>query len=113
MAKGESFKEFVLDQLSELPGVSSRAMFGGHGLYLNGEFFGLVSGDSVYFKTDAESLPDYVERGSKPFQPSEKQTLTSYYEVPLDVLEDNEMMVEWAKRAAKAKAAKDGAKKKR
>ena len=29
--KDDSFKEFVLDQLRELPGVTARSMFGGYG----------------------------------------------------------------------------------
>jgi hypothetical protein len=29
----ESFKEFVLDQLSALPELRAKAMFGAHGLY--------------------------------------------------------------------------------
>jgi len=30
--KDDSFKEFVLDQLRELPGVTARSMFGGYGI---------------------------------------------------------------------------------
>ena len=30
--KTDSFKDFVLDQLSDLRGVTCRAMFGGYGL---------------------------------------------------------------------------------
>ena len=38
----ESFADFVLDQLSELEGASARRMFGGHGLYRGGDFFGII-----------------------------------------------------------------------
>ena len=31
--KEDSFKDFVLDQLSDLRGVTCRAMFGGYGVY--------------------------------------------------------------------------------
>ena len=37
--RGDSFKEFVLDQLSAMPGLSGRAMFGGYGLYHQEKFF--------------------------------------------------------------------------
>ena len=40
----DSFKEFVLDQLSALPDVCARAMFGAHGLWpVN--FFGILDFD--------------------------------------------------------------------
>jgi DNA transformation protein and related proteins len=32
----------------------------------------------------------------KPFQPNAKQTLTSFYEVPIDILEDAEALTQWA-----------------
>jgi TfoX/Sxy family transcriptional regulator of competence genes len=38
----DSFKEFVLDQLSALPELHARAMFGAHGLYCGGKFFGIL-----------------------------------------------------------------------
>ena len=47
----DSFKEFVLDQLSQLGQVECRAMFGGHGLYHNEAFFGIISKGRLYFKT--------------------------------------------------------------
>ena len=31
--KHDGFRDFVLDQLNELPGLTCRAMFGGYGLY--------------------------------------------------------------------------------
>ncbi len=38
----------------------------------------------------------------EPFRLSEKQTLSSYYEVPADVLEDDEELMNWALRAVEA-----------
>jgi TfoX/Sxy family transcriptional regulator of competence genes len=35
----------------------------------------------------------------QPFKPTEQQTLKRYYEVPADVLEDAERLVEWAENA--------------
>jgi DNA transformation protein len=42
---------YVLDQLSQLGGASSRRMFGGVGLYFDELFFGLISGDTRYYRT--------------------------------------------------------------
>ena len=88
-------------------GVRARAMFGGYGLYLGDRFFGLVSSEGrVYFRTDELSRPDYLARGMQPFQPANRtagpKTMARNFEVPLDVLADAEVLIEWALRAARA-----------
>lgn len=77
-------------------------MFGGHGLYARDVFFGIVHQGRLYFKTDDASRPDYEECGMEPFQPNDRQTLTRYYEVPADVLENDEQLVAWARAALNA-----------
>jgi DNA transformation protein len=90
------FKQFVLDQLSGLRGLTCRAMFGGHGLYLGNRFFGIIHKSRLYFKTDERTRPAYAANGMKPFRPNAKQTLKSYYEVPVDVIEDAAQLKAWA-----------------
>lgn len=97
----DSFTEYVLDQLRALD-VRARAMFGGVGLYHGEVFFGVVAEDRLYFKTDDKSRVEYERLGMEAFRPSEKQTLSSYYEVPPDVLEDDEELTSWALRAVEA-----------
>ncbi len=92
----DSFKEFVLDQLNRLGQVECRAMFGGHGVYHNGVFFGIIFKGRLYFKTCKLTLPRYLEHGMKPFRPNAKQTLKNYLEVPADILEDADQLTDWA-----------------
>jgi DNA transformation protein len=87
-----------LDQLDELH-VTARRMFGSYGLYQGAVFFGIVSDDRLYFKTDDSSRHLYTERGMPPFTPNEKQKSKTYYEVPVDIVEDSEVLIEWARRA--------------
>ena len=96
-----SFKEYILDQFQALSGIVCRPMFGGHGLYWDGTFFGMLHKGRLYFKTNETSLPDFLKKGMKPFRPNRKQTLKTYYEVPVDVIEDNEELVRWAGYAAR------------
>lgn len=98
--KTDGFKDFVLDQLNGLRGVTCRAMFGGYGLYQRDTFFGIIHKSRLYFKTDPLTRPSYHERGMRPFRPNAKQTLKNYYEVPADVIEDAEQLATWARRAA-------------
>ena len=96
----DGFTDFVLDQLSDLHGVTCRAMFGGHGLYCGRVFFGIVHKGRLYFKTNATTAPRYREREMTPFRPSAKQALNSYYEVPVDILENAEELTIWAQQAS-------------
>ena len=99
MTKDSSFAAFVQDQLRGLGRVACRAMFGGFGLYQGKTFFGVIFKGRLYFKTDEASRAGYVARGMKPFRPSATQTLKTYYEVPVDILEDDELLIAWARRA--------------
>jgi DNA transformation protein len=105
-----SFKEFVLDQLGALPEIRARAMFGAHGLYQAGRFFGIVDEGRLFFKVNEQSRAAYVERGMGPFTYESKgRTLTmTYYEVPPEVLESAADLVEWARRAIQVAAARPG-----
>ena len=98
-----SFLDYVLEQLSEARGLKTRAMFGGHGLYIGTSFFGIVHKGALYFRTDEASRPAFVNAGSKPFNPKDKVELHRYYEVPADVLEDASELLVWAKRATRTR----------
>ena len=98
--KPDGFRDFVLDQLNELSGLTHRAMFGGYGLYCGRVFFGIVHKGRLYFKTNATTAPRYRKREMKPFRPNAKQTLNAYYEVAVDVLEDAGELTIWAQQAS-------------
>ena len=106
----ESFKEFVLDQLSALPELRAKAMFGAHGLYQADRFFAILDEGRLYFKVNEQSRAAYVERGMKPFTYQMKgRVLTmSYYEVPPDVLEDAGKLVAWAQQAIQVAGTSSG-----
>ena len=95
----EAFKDLVLAQLDALGGVTCRAMFGGHGLYHGRTFFGIIFKGRLYFKTDESTRGEYLRHGMKPFRPSPRQTLRTYYEVPAAVRADPELLARWARRA--------------
>ena len=102
--KQDGFKDFVLDQLSELPGLTHRAMFGGYWLYRREAFFGIIHKGRLYFKVTPTTLALYKDHGMKPFRPNPKQTLKTYYEVPVEIVENAELLVQWANPAARHSA---------
>lgn len=97
----QSFKAFVLDQLAMLPGIRAKAMFGGHGLYQESRFFGILMAGRLYFKTDEKTRSNYLKRGMSPFiyGKARQTAIINYYEVPPEVLEDREQLVAWAREA--------------
>lgn len=97
--RADSFKDFVLDQLGQIPQLLCKAMFGGHGLYQGETFFGILNKGRLYLKTNATTQAAYRSRGMQPFRPNGKQVLRHYYEVPVDILEDAEQLRAWAEQA--------------
>ena len=93
----DAFIDFLLDQLRCIDGVRVRAMFGGHGLYARDVFFAVVASGRVYFKTNEETRAPYEAAGMGPFKASAEMTLKNYFEVPVDVLEDDEQLAAWAR----------------
>lgn len=104
--KDESFKDFVVDQLRDLELVEARRMFGGYGLYQEETFFGIVHQGKLFFKIDEITVVEYRKHKMKPFRPSAKQTLKSYYQVPAEIIEDADQLRQWAERAVRCQAEK-------
>lgn len=100
LAEG-SFGAFVLDQLSELGEVEARPMFGGAGFYLEGEFFGLLYDEHLYFRVSPETVGEYTKRKMKRFTPFGLKSggTRGYYEVPVEILESPLDLIKWARAA--------------
>jgi len=105
-SRDESFKDFVLDQLQDLDGVEARRMFGGYGLYQDETLFGIIHEGRLYFKIDEKTVAQYRKRKMKPFRPNAKQTLRSYYQVPVEIIEDGDRLGAWAEAAIRCQRKK-------
>jgi DNA transformation protein and related proteins len=101
MSVSSNFRTFVLEQLGRsTSSIRARSMFGGVGVYAADLFFALLADDTLYFKVDDQTRPDFEHRGMKPFQPyGESGEVMQYYEVPADVLEDPEVLSGWVEAA--------------
>ena len=97
-ASSDAFLDFVIDQLSAIPDVRPKSMFGGIGLYAGDTFFALLSRDVLYLKVDDSNRARYERAGSAAFRPyADKPMTMSYYNVPVGVLEDPDELVAWAR----------------
>lgn len=100
MRVSAGFRAYALEQLAPIVQLRDRAMFGGVGLYSGDTFFGIMAADVLYLKVDGHSRGDYEATGGKPFKPYADRPMTMpYCSVPVSVLEDQEKLVLWAKRA--------------
>jgi DNA transformation protein len=111
MPVSSNYLQYVLDLLKVLGPVSAKRMFGGAGLYLEGSFFALIADDVLFFKVDEANKADYLNAGTAPFKPFGSYVM-SYFEVPVDVLEDEEQLKEWAKKAVTAAMRRSAARRK-
>lgn len=107
MPVSNDYLQYVIGQLDHLPQVTSRRMFGAMGLYCSGVFFGIVDNDTLFFKVDDSTRESYTSRGSVAFQPykDRPEVSMSYFQVPVEILEDADELVAWARAAVRVAAA--------
>jgi DNA transformation protein len=102
MANTPDFIAHVLELMRPSGRVSARAMFGGHGLYVDGLIVAIVVEDVLYLKTDDETRPAFVQRDLVPFSYTTKEGKAhamSYHRAPDETVEGPEAMREWLRPA--------------
>ena len=99
--KEKEFVSYVVDLMQSVGPVHAKAMFGGHGIYLEGLMFGIVADSVLYLKADKETEKEFKDRGLEAFTYSKKGKAfkMSYYQAPEEALEDGEEMNSWANSA--------------
>ena len=95
------FIAHVAELLAGLGKLQTRPMFGGHGLYSGGKFFAFVLDDLLYLKADAQSRPDFIAAGSKPFVWNDRPS-ANYYRAPAEALESPDVALRWGREALRA-----------
>lgn len=113
MAVSPDYRDYVLELLAPMGGLRHTAMFGGVGIYSHDVFFALIAEDALYLKVDAVSQSDFEAAGCEPFRPFGGDKPMSYWSVPLEALEDPDLLVEWAGKGVEAAMRAKAGKKKR
>lgn len=98
--KDTSFHDYVVhDLLGAVPGVASRAMFGGWGIYKDGVIFAIIVDGNLFFKAEGAHRVFFEAQGSRQFTYTTRTRPTPvampYWLVPENVLEDRELFDEW------------------
>ena len=113
MPADTAFVDYVLELFAPHGKASARAMFGGHGLYLDGVIVGIAMDGRIYLKTDAATRPAFAAAGCAPFvyEGQKSPIEMSYWSVPESALDSAEEMEPWVRRARDAAARKVAKKK--
>jgi DNA transformation protein and related proteins len=95
--------EIIRDLFRDFGPVDVRRMFGGVGVFVDGQMIALVTSDDViYLKADGETVPAFEKEGLAPFSYATKNgehTLTSYWRMPDRLYDDPEELARWARDA--------------
>ena len=112
MAVQPQYLAYILEQLEGITGLRSRRMFGGVGLYSGDLFFGLIDDDTLFLKTDGSNSAEYIARNMQRFMPfpERPEAVMAYYQVPADIIEDNEAIRTWARKSVAVALASHAAK---
>jgi len=98
MPRDNSYKDYIVeDILGHIDGITSKAMFSGHGIYLDGIIVGIIAEGELYLKADKELMAKYKKEGLYPFTYTgnkDKVYEMAYMSVPLETLEDREKIQE-------------------
>lgn len=101
MAPSDYLDYLLHDLFSHIDGITSRSMFGGHGLYQHGTIFAIVVDNELYFKVDASNQGDFEAYQSSPFVYTSrgKEMSMSYWRLPVEIQEDAEALATWVERS--------------
>ncbi|KRO54141.1 MAG: hypothetical protein ABS04_06510 [Pelagibacteraceae bacterium BACL5 MAG-121015-bin10] len=99
------FLQYALDLFSSLGRLSTKTLFGGNAILKNNITFAMVFDGSIYLKTNKNSVKKYLDLKSKPlsYKKNNKTINLRYYEIPVEILDDEDQLIEWAIEATQIK----------
>lgn len=104
MAAQDDFATLCSELLSAVGRVRSRRMFGGWGLYVDEVFVGIVTGETLYLKADAQSQPAFESAGGRRFEYAAggRTHAAGFWTVPAEAMDSPRLMQPWARLALEA-----------
>ena len=91
---GAMAAELLIEKLSVMEGITSKKMFGGHGIFYDEKMFGIIDSKGTYFlKVDDNIKTDFISKGAT------QHSKMPYYSIPNEVFENNEELISWVKKS--------------
>ena len=86
--------ELLIEKLASIGGISSKKMFGGHGIFHEGKMFGIIdSSGQCYMKADNSNKDDYEAKGAH------QHSRMPYFSIPDEVFKNQDELVSWANKS--------------
>jgi len=103
-AAPNEFVAHCLELLGSMGAARSRRMFGGHGIYVDELFVGLIAFDRLYLKADVSTRASFEAAGCQPFvyDGAGKSVTMAYFSAPEEAMESPPLMQPWARLALAA-----------
>jgi DNA transformation protein and related proteins len=115
MAAGDSFAEFVCEQLAPLGRITLRRMFGKVGVFCDGLMLGLLADDTLYFRLDEQNRKAFAEATAFPplnYAKGGQLIDLAFWRAPDRLFDEPDELLDWG-RLALAAARRVAAKRKR
>ncbi|WP_295641911.1 TfoX/Sxy family protein [uncultured Methylibium sp.] len=108
-APRDEFAAHCVELLAPLGAVRAKRLFGGHGIYVDELMIALIADETLYFKTDAQTLPRWQAAGGRAFVyesrragQERKVTAMSYWTPPDEALDSPSLLAPWGRLALEA-----------
>ncbi len=86
----------LLEKLSNIENISSKKMFGGHGIFHDNKMFGMVdSKGEIFLKANDELKIEYLNIGAI------QHTRMPYFSLPQNILDNDQKLENWANKSIK------------
>jgi len=105
MVAGDTFTEFLREQLAPLGRVTMRRMFGKTGVFCDGVMFGMVTDDTLYLRVDDHNRATFKEAEAFPPLNYRKKGSTidlAFWRVPERMIDEPDELAVWARSALAA-----------
>ncbi len=104
MPKNSTFVDNLMSLYRPMFDVTAKPMFGGTGFFKDGLMFAMVANDELYLKADDKLREAFEKRGLGKFTYEKKgeEVALSYYQAPVECVDDSAALVDWSKQAFEA-----------
>ena len=111
MTASAEYAQYVMELLEPVGALRASRFFGGVGIAYESVQFAMIMGNRLYFAVDETTRAKFERAGMGPFSYATRKgrvTVRKYFELPANVLEDQDTLRAWAREsiAAAARAAK-------
>lgn len=91
--------EFLSELFAFVPALTLKRMFGGIGVFHDGQMFALSIEEQIYLKADAETEGVFQAKGLRPFtyEAKGKAMVIRYYELDAEAFEDPDVLKYWVR----------------